>query len=146
MTRVDFYVMENPSARQHGHLVCRLAEKAWREGHRVHIRCDSGESAVSLDDLLWSYKDTSFLPHAKSDDPDASTAPITIGHKSDLPATTDILINLADDVPDYFSRFERVIETTGSDDSARVAARGRYRYYQERGYTLNTHKLETTHG
>lgn len=141
MTRVDFYVMEMPNARQHDHLVCRLAEKAWSEGHRVHICCENDASASSIDNLLWSYKDTSFVPHAKVDAPDSNAAPVTIGLIADVPNTTEVLINLGSDVPDFFSRFERVMETTGSDDSARAAARERYRFYQERGYSLKTHKL-----
>ena len=141
MTRVDFYVMEMPSERQHGHLVCRLAEEAWSEGHQVHIRCENDASASSIDNLLWSYKDTSFVPHARIDTSQSPTAPVTIGIVTQVPNSTEVLINLGSDVPDFFSRFERVMETTGSDDDARAAARQRYRFYQERGYALKTHKL-----
>ncbi|MDA0820938.1 MAG: DNA polymerase III subunit chi [Proteobacteria bacterium] len=146
MTRVDFYVMDNPNLRQHEQLVCRLAEKAWGEGHAVHIRCPSSEAACSVDSLLWTYKDTSFLPHAMFDSPDAATTKITIGFGTTIPVINGILINLGPDVPDYFSRFERVMETTGGDSLEVTAARARYRFYQERGYTLNTHKLEAPRG
>lgn len=146
MTRVDFYVLDNPDERQHRHLICRLTEKAWREGRTVHIRCENADSATALDDLLWTYKDTSFLPHATQDTADAAQVPVTLGHGSQMPDTTDVLINLALEVPDYFSRFERVMETTGSDPNARNAARERYRFYQERGYALNTHKLDPHDG
>jgi DNA polymerase III subunit chi len=44
-------------------------------------------------------------------------------------------------VPPWFGRFNRVAEPVGADEAARAAARERYRYYQDRGYTLNTHKL-----
>jgi DNA polymerase-3 subunit chi len=53
----------------------------------------------------------------------------------------DVLVNLASTVPAFFSRFNRVAELVGNDEAARAAARERYRFYQERGYTLNTHKL-----
>ena len=142
MTRVDFYVLDNPDERQHRQLICRLTEKAWHAGRTVHIRCESEESAAALDDLLWTYKDTSFLPHATQDSAAADRVPVTLGHDSQMPNSTDVLINLAHDVPDYFSRFERVMETTGSDTTARNAARERYRFYQERGYALATHKLD----
>ncbi len=49
-------------------------------------------------------------------------------------------------MPAFFSRFERVMETSGADPGSREAARDRYRYYQERGYTLNTHKLGAKRG
>lgn len=146
MTRVDFYVIENANERQHENLVCRLTEKAWRAGHRVYIRCANEANSASIDNLLWSYKDTSFLPHAIDTSDEAVTVPVTIGYGVQPPSNPDVLINLAADVPDYFSRFERVMETTGSNNPARAAARDRYRYYQERGYALNTHKLDPSNG
>lgn len=146
MTRVDFYVIRNPSEREHDRLVCRLTERAWRAGHSVHIRCLDADRAASVDDLLWRYKDTAFLPHAQRHSEAADGVPVIIGYGNDTPGTADVLLNLGHDVPDYFSRFERVMETTGVDTTARAAARERYRYYQERGYTLNTHKLDPAHG
>jgi DNA polymerase-3 subunit chi len=146
VTRVDFYVIDDPNRRRHGVLVCRLAEKAWREGHSVHIRCADAENVSYIDDLLWTYKDTSFLPHAATDAADADTVPVTLGHGDSTPRIPDVLINLGDDVPDCFSRFERVMETTGVDPGARAAARERYRYYQDRGYALKTHKLDSHYG
>jgi len=146
VTRIDFYVLDDPNERQHRHLVCRLAEKAWREGRTIHIRCDAADSVTYFDDLLWTYKDTAFLPHAKLDSTEAVGVSVTLGHGGQTPDTADVLINLGDDVPDYFSRFERVMETTGSDAHGRTAARERYRFYQERGYMLNTHKLDSHDG
>jgi DNA polymerase III subunit chi len=146
VTRVDFYVIDSPSERQHERLVCRLAERAWRAGHSVHIRCADAERASSVDDLLWSYQDTTFLPHAQQHTEAAEKVPVIIGYGDQTPGTADVLINLGHDVADYFSRFERVLETTGADTTARAAARERYRYYQERGYTLNTHNLDSPHG
>jgi len=146
MTRVDFYVIDNPDERRHARLVCRLAEKAWREGHRVHMRCRSEAEVDAFDALLWTFKDTAFVPHARSDSDEAGDVAITIGGNDATPDSTAVLINLGEDVPAFFSRFDRVMETTGIDDAERSAARERYRFYQERGYTLKTHKLDSARG
>lgn len=146
VTRVDFYVIEKPTERQHDQLICRLAERAWRAGHRVHIRCENEDRASSIDDLLWRYSDTAFLPHAQQNSAAADSVPVIVGHGNQTPGTADVLINLGPDVPDYFSRFERVMETTGVENQARAAARERYRYYQERGYSLDTHKIGAPNG
>lgn len=146
MTRVDFYVMDNPDARQHGELVCRLAEKAWRSGHAVYVRCKDDDDVERLDTLMWTWKDTAFVPHAPAHDAAAATTPITLGHSDVTPLSHDVLINLGEDVPTFFSRFERVMETSGADEQSRNAARDRYRYYQERGYALKTHKLDARRG
>ena len=55
----------------------------------------------------------------------------------------DVLVNLAVEVPGAASRYERVIESAGFDDTTRAVARERYRYYQERGFPLNTHKVSS---
>lgn len=142
MTRVDFYVLESGTRETLFQFICRLTEKAWRKGNRIFLHCHDDKTASTLDGLLWSYRDISFLPHALVVDDDNS--PIGIGVAADPPKSYDLLINLADSVPDFFSRFERVIETTGIDDQHRQLARDRYRYYQQRGYPLETHKISAS--
>ena len=66
---------------------------------------------------------------------------VTIG--TDVtPQTCDgVLINLAQTVPTFFSRFERTLEIVDDCDTARAQSRDRYRFYQKRGYPLQHHKL-----
>ena len=162
MTRVDFYVLESGTRETLFQFVCRLTEKAWRKGNRIFMHCHDDQTAAKLDNLLWTYRDISFLPHslASQDEetpivigvatnpPEAGGFPTEAGdlppEASDLrPQAYDLLINLADSVPEFFSRFERVIETTGIDDQHRQLARERYRFYQQRGYALETHKISS---
>ena len=139
MTRVDFYVVDAaPDA--HDLTLCRVIEKAWQQGHAVYVQCVDTAQAHAFDTLLWSFQDTSFVPHGL--DGEAPTAtPVVIGTAADSTAQADVLVNLATSVPATVSRFARVIESAGIDDSSRQAARERYRYYQERGFPLHTHKL-----
>ena len=137
MTRVDFYVLEQGDAAGHELMICRVVEKAWQRGHQVYVHCADEQAARVLDDRLWQFKDTSFVPHALDDD----SAPIVIGTPATTTSRSDVLINLDQSVPDIASRFERVIESAGYDDATRSAAPDRYRYYQERGFPLHTHKV-----
>ena len=69
-------------------------------------------------------------------------APVLIGHDADNdPAETDLLINLADEIPMFFSRFERVAEVVSEDKQSRESGRNRFRFYRDRGYDLRTHQL-----
>lgn len=95
--------------------------------------------ASRFDDLLWTYRDISFLPHALV--PCEEETPVGIGADTEPAAGYDLMINLTDSVPEFFSRFERVVETTGIDEQQRKLARDRYRFYQERGYALETHQI-----
>ena len=138
MTRVDFHVLPTQPRRQHDVYVCQLVERAWRAGLRVHLHCLDRDMQKSLDDLLWTFSDTSFLPHATVDSAEGEAASITVGCADRLPASAEVLVNLDVEVPPFFSQFERVIETTGSDEHEKAQARQRYRFYKERGYPIET--------
>ncbi len=140
MTQVDFYILPDPELRARALLTCRLAEKAWKKGHRVFINTASQPELKQLDDLLWTFRAGSFVPHGVYTEPNEAE-PVVLGHGIDPEGQSDVLVNLSDDVPGWFSRFERVAELVGGDAAARDTARERYRFYQDRGYTLNTHKL-----
>jgi DNA polymerase-3 subunit chi len=50
-------------------------------------------------------------------------------------------VNLHPESPPSFSRFERLIEIVGTDDDDRQQARGRFRFYRDRGYEIHHHDL-----
>lgn len=52
-----------------------------------------------------------------------------------------LLINLAPEVPGFFSRFPRVAEVVDADPQVRAQGRERFRFYKDRGYALETHNL-----
>ncbi len=139
MTRVDFYVLEEADAARHERMICRIVEKAWQQGHAVYVHCADADAARAFDDLLWRFQDVSFVPHVL--DGGTDEAPVRIGCTPAGVATPEVLVNLAPAVPAAASSFERVVESAGYDEASRGAARQRYRYYQERGFPLNTHKL-----
>ncbi len=140
MTQVDFYILAT-SAREH--TACKLAEKAWSLGHHVYIHTTSANQARHMDELLWTFREGSFLPHEQYQAGQKGDSPILIGADEAPDTTSDVLINLAHDVPLFFSRFLRVAEIIGSDNTAKSSGRERFRFYRDRGYPLNTHTLKT---
>ena len=141
MTRVDFYVLENPTPAGAPGLACRLAEKAYDEGHRIYIHVEDQQQAEALDALLWTFRAGSFIPHALTGE-QGDEAPVHIGFgEGPAEAHDDVLINLTAQVPLFFSRFARVAELVDADEAARLKARERFRFYRERGYTLDTHNI-----
>jgi len=141
MTRVDFYILQDSRADARHEFTCKLTEKAYKQGHRVYINTASDQQLKLLDELLWTFRDGSFLPHKCCDAGEPEEQPILLGHAIEPDGHDDVLVNLADDIPAFFSRFNRVAELVGGDDTQRESARDRYRFYKDRGYTLNTHKL-----
>lgn len=141
MTQVDFYILNDTAPEAWTLFTCRLAEKAYKQGHQVYINAQSAPQLKQLDDLLWTFRAGSFLPHTIYAGTTDAGQPILIGHALEPDGPADVLVNLDSDVPLWFGRFKRVAELVGGDETARAAARERYRFYQDRGYTLNTHKL-----
>ena len=140
--RIDFYLLEEPEAAACEATACRIAEKAWRHGHRVHLHVGSPESARRLDELLWTWRDESFVPHSVcSADEVSADAPVTIGSGSLPQFDSDVLLNLDACVPDGFERFARVAEVVGGGEPARSAGRERFRRYRAHGCELRTHRL-----
>ncbi len=143
MTRVDFYIIEGGGTPARPLFACRLVEKAVARGHQVYINTGSTAQLRQLDDLLWSFRDGSFLPHAIYDQAGPERPPVLLGHATEPQECNDVLVNLAQEVPSFFSRFNRMAELVDGDETQRAAARERYRFYKDRGYTLKTHSLKT---
>jgi DNA polymerase-3 subunit chi len=132
MTRIDFYQISKArmSADQ---LACRLCEKAWQQRQKVLLLACSPVHSNTLDHLLWTDNDESFIPHDNDEQPGLTT-PVLVTHDADPRGERELLINLSADIPVYFAQFERVIEVVTDDN--REVARGRYSFYQKRGYEL----------
>jgi DNA polymerase-3 subunit chi len=110
-------------------------------GHRVHIHNDTVELVKQLDDLLWTFRDRSFIPHEIATERAAQTT-VTLSHEW-APEQCDVLVNLATDVPEFFTRFVRVAEIIDQDEHRRESGRKRFRHYRDQGYTPNHHRLES---
>lgn len=144
MTRIDFYLQQTPATASLDTLVCRLVEKAFRQGHRTYVLTADAESAVRLDGLLWTFSGNSFVPHGVYNDANVSEAespPVMLGHREPPSTWHEVLVTLGPDVPGCFSRFERVAEMVGIEEQDKVRARERFRFYRDRGYTLETHEI-----
>ena len=138
MTRIDFYILPDVDSDAKFRFACRLAHRAIADGGMAHVRTGSAEATAILDALMWSYPEGRFLPHTTGDDP--APCQVRIGHEEPPPGPDALLINLGDDVPAYFDRFERVCEVVPGPELD--AGRVRYSQYRRRGYPLHHHELD----
>lgn len=141
MTHIDFYILSKQSRNGKEKFACRLAEKVFNLGHNIYLHTESQAHAALMDDLLWTFKPGSFLPHAFYGDDMGQASKILIGYDSEPNCTMDVLINLTNNVPLFFGRFERVSELVSQDNDNKNFGRERYSFYRDRGYTLKTHNL-----
>ena len=138
MTRVDFYLTRDidPSL-----AVCRLTNKAFRLGHQLYILTESSAQSATLDRLLWTFNPGSFIPHGLYCANLDQEVPVLIGEQEPPENWHDVLISLASAIPSFFSRFGRVADVVSAAEEAKQQARERFRFYRERGYSLQTHNL-----
>ncbi len=142
MARVDFYVLSASGENARLVFACRLAEKAYRLDNTVHILAADEATAGRLDELLWTFRDGSFVPHEKvAANAGEPESPVTISSDPAAIANRDLLINLAHDVPAALDAFPRVAELVTSDEETRAAGRARFTEYRNQGHDLETHKV-----
>ena len=142
MARVDFYILNQAGPQSRHAFACRLAEKAYRLDNTVHILAGNREDAERLDDLLWTFRDGSFVPHHRLGAVSPETAsPVTIGCDADPVEPRDLLINLCDEIPACAESFPRVAELVTSDPECKQLSRRRFARYRDEGHTLETHQV-----
>lgn len=142
MAKVDFYILPAAEASARWLFACRLVEKAYRLNNTVYVHTSEQNAATKLDELLWTWRDGSFVPHDLAGATAGERPPVTIGYADEhLQNGCDLLINLSDEVPATIGPFPRVAEIVTSDDNDRRLSRARYARYREQGHTLDTHKL-----
>jgi DNA polymerase-3 subunit chi len=141
MTRIDFYVLPSHDPHTRRVTACKLVEKAYRQGHTVYLKTDTEEESRMFDDLLWTFRQGSFVPHELAGLPEPE-APVLIGHGAAPEAMADVLVNLAPEVPPGFERFHRVAEFVDQDELVKQEGRRRYKAYKDAGYDPEMYRLD----
>jgi len=139
MTEINFYVLANQAALNRFQLSCRIIEKALLNKNRVFIHTSNMIQARFMDDLLWRFKETSFIPHGILGQVDSTQNFVLIGCGSDAGQESDVLINLDTKIPAFFNQFKRLIVPL--DIENKNEGRAHYRFFLDRGYNLKTYKL-----
>ena len=142
MTQIDFYILPQTEIEARFAFACRIIEKAHALGHIIYVHAANDNDVRQLDELLWSYRPTSFLPHAVlgTTQDDARPA-IEIGCGLDAGDHHDVLINLSLQVPPFHCRFARVSEIVVQDEQILNATRASWKYYSERGFPMKRHDM-----
>lgn len=139
--RVDFYLLEDSAEHAPLLLSCRLLEKAYMRGHSVFVYCNDQKQAEMLDDLLWTFKDNSFIPHNLQGEGPEPPPSIQIGYREEPRGFNDILLNLHNEIPNFHPRFRRIIEIIGNNETAKELGRLRFREYRAKHCEIQTHKI-----
>lgn len=129
MTQVFFY----HGASDKIAAACALISGAWAKRKAMLVYAPDKPVADSVDRLLWTRDQLSFVPHCRADSPLAAETTILITDRLEQVAQTERLMNLSSEIPAAYQRFQSLIEVVGQQDEERQAARERVRFYKEQG-------------
>ncbi len=130
--KVEFYVLPSTQPADRLNAACRLAHKAWRAGFMTFIRCSDAQQQTELDELLWSFRRQSFIPHDLHTE--NATAPVIIGLDQPPQTQSGVLINLHNEISTHLDCFNRVIEIVNQEPELLQICRQNFVRYRELGY------------
>jgi DNA polymerase-3 subunit chi len=140
--KVDFYVLSGSSPKLRLNVACRLAEKAYLRDLKVVILQQNVAEAKSLDEMLWTFNERSFVPHQLCIDEhlDPETPVHLTLESANIKA--DLLVNLTDRLPGGFDHYPRIAEIIDADPERRRLGRERFKTYRDLKVALDTHQLD----
>jgi DNA polymerase-3 subunit chi len=136
-TKIFFIVL---SSAQKQKIVCDIIEKCYLANKRVVVYTRDQEEAHTVDQLLWTWKQSSFLPHLYSESLSTShDEPIIITSQIEDCFDYNVLV-LLDVVPkDTLNKFHTAIEFVEKYDITRLTeSRERYKMYKADKYNIQT--------
>ncbi len=140
--RVDFYILKATAPDSRLQFACRLTEKAYGLENKVYAHTANPRDAKRMDELLWTFRQGSFIPHQLLTETSERRAPVSVGTGNQHEPDGDLLINLDDAPPGFANGFDRVAEIIAGDEVSLQAGRERFKYYREMGLSPETHQID----
>ena len=140
MPKADFYLIDKPRFRDDPLLlVCELARRAFDAGQPTLILTRSFDEAERLDEKLWEFDETAFVPHQIAGDDDDAITPVLIVPPDTTTPDRTLVINLREDCAPGL--FERVLEVIPADENERADSRNRWKTYKAAGFEVAKHDM-----
>ncbi len=125
MTEILFYHLEQHPLER---VLPVLVEKSRERGWRVVIEAGSIERVQRLNELLWTYRDDSFLPHAIDGGEDDGEQPVILTAGPDNANGADVRFFVDRAVPSAVGTYQRLVFLfDGHDPDAVAEARAAWR-------------------
>lgn len=141
MAEISFYILPTESLAERDLFACKLIEKAYRSGSFCYVLTDTPEHSHHLDDLLWTFRAGSFIPHQLyNGTPPELEQVILIGTLMPPDGWQKTVFNLSAQFPPPDPQTERILEILDNGETAKAAGRARYRRYQGLGMQITTYK------
>jgi DNA polymerase-3 subunit chi len=134
VTEIRFYHLEQ---RRIDQALPPLLEHALEESRRVLVRASSDEMVAALNERLWTYDESSFLPHGAAADGDPMEQPIFLTSELENPNAATMLVQLSGAEASEADFDLVVLMFDGRDEAALAHARGEWRRLKDQGRTIS---------
>jgi DNA polymerase III subunit chi len=135
VTEIRFYHLEQ---RRIDQALPPLLERSLEEGRRVLVRASSDEMVAALNERLWTYDESSFLPHGAAGDGDPMEQPIFLTSEVANPNAATMLVKLSGAEGEAEDAFDLVVLLfDGRDEAALGQARSEWRRLKDQGRTIS---------
>ncbi|NBC97226.1 MAG: DNA polymerase III subunit chi [Deinococcus-Thermus bacterium] len=134
MTEVRFYHLQRTTLER---ALPELLEKCLGRGWRAVVLTASAERCEALTQQLWTYGDSSFLPHGNAKDGEAARQPIWLTDSDENPNGASVLFLTGGMETADPGAYDLVCDLfDGNDGEAVAAARRRWKAVREAGHAL----------
>jgi len=127
---------------------CTVAHKHYQAGRRLLIYSTRPAMLRDVDQWLWRFDATAFVPHVMDDDPLAEQTPVLLcSHEPQrhlvgvVGEQSPWLVNLDVQCPPAFANFARILEIVSHQPADVAAARVRWRQYTAAGGAPKSHDM-----
>lgn len=140
----DFYITAEADMLP---LACRILDKAYQNKHQVYVHMQNAMDMQKLNELLWTFQQSSFIPHAlitqMQDDP---RPPIQLGDDKLLASNPiqhrDIFFNLSMAKPPSIAlECNRIIEIVFNHEQSQKILEKNKLFYQDNKFDIKEYDL-----
>ena len=143
MTEVLFYHLENRRLEQ---VLPGLLEKSLDRGWKVVVQTSLPERVESLNSLLWTWRDDSFLPHGAEGNGNEEKQPIWLTSGDETPNTANVRFLVDGAVAATLNGLDRAVYLfNGGDETERQIARTEWKAALDAGHDV-TYWRQTPEG
>ncbi len=139
MPEISFYILSSDEERLRSFFCCKLIEKAYRQGIFCYLLTDSDSQTRMLDNLLWTFRPNSFIPHEiYSGELPTMGNMVLIGSLFPPDVWQKLVINFSTRTLKDLEKTGRLLDIIDNHPQRKQEGKNRYRYYQQQGLEIQT--------
>jgi DNA polymerase-3 subunit chi len=140
MAEVWFYHLEKKTLAQE---LPGLLMRGLERDLRMAVIAPDDEKLKALSNAIWSYEETSFIPHGGADEPNAAQQKICLWTDETAPNAATFVFYVEGAMPQNIQNFERAsILFNGNDEAAVQSARETWKRLKGEGATIRYWKQD----